>query len=89
MAGRFESKLVSGSPVGGRPAGLIRLLFKRNKRHVVIAVHERDLFDCLTLELSPACRGDELISIELGERATGGDQAVTRLVWAPDVAVGR
>jgi exonuclease SbcC len=62
---------------------------KRKKRQVIIAVRERDLFDCLTLELSPACRGDELISIELGERATEGDQTVTRLVWAPDFAVGQ
>lgn len=68
-------------------AALIRLLSKQNDRQVIIAVHERELFDYLALELSPAYEGDELITIELGERATDDDQGVTRHRWAPDVAI--
>jgi hypothetical protein len=34
-------------------------------RQVVIAVHERALFDYLTRELSPAFPGDSLIAIEI------------------------
>lgn len=68
-------------------AGLIRLLAKRNGRQVIIAVHDRELFDYLALELSPAYEGDELITIELGERAADEDQGVTRHVWAPDHAI--
>jgi exonuclease SbcC len=68
-------------------AGLIRLLAKQNSRQVVIAVHERELFDYLTLELSPAYEGDELITIELGERALDEDEGITRHTWAPDPAI--
>lgn len=68
-------------------AGLIRLLAKQNNRQVIIAVHDRELFDYLALELSPAYEGDELITIELGERAADEDQGITRHKWAPDHAI--
>ncbi|OHV00236.1 hypothetical protein BKN37_18425 [Mycobacterium talmoniae] len=68
-------------------AGLIRLLAKQNERQVVVAVHERELFDYLSLELSPAYEGDELITIELGDRAREEDQGITRHVWTPDPAI--
>lgn len=68
-------------------AGLIRLLAKRNERQIIVAVHERELFEYLTLELSPAYEGDELITIELGGRATEEDRGVTRHVWTPDPAI--
>ena len=68
-------------------AGLIRVLAKQHHRQVVIAVHERELFDYLTLELSPAYEGDELITIELGERATDEDEGITRHTWTPDPAI--
>jgi exonuclease SbcC len=68
-------------------AALVRLLSKQNDRQVIIAVHERELFDYLALELSPAYEGDELITIELGERATDEDQGITRHFWAPDIAI--
>lgn len=68
-------------------AGLIRVLAKQHHRQVVIAVHERELFDYLALELSPAYEGDELITIELGERATDEDEGITRHTWTPDPAV--
>ncbi|MEZ0357987.1 AAA family ATPase [Mycobacterium sp. SA01] len=68
-------------------AGLIRLLAKQNGRQVIVAVHERELFDYLNLELSPAYEGDELITIELGERAVEEDRGITRLSWTPDPAI--
>ena len=34
-------------------------------RQVVIAVHERALFDYRTLQLSPDCPGDSLIAIDI------------------------
>lgn len=53
-------------------AALIRALSKDLNRQVVIAVHERELFDYLTLELSPAFEGDELITIRLGDPDADG-----------------
>ncbi len=46
-------------------AALLRTLSKSVGRQVVIAVHERALFDYLTLELSPAFPGDSLITVEI------------------------
>ena len=69
-------------------AGLLRVLSKRLDRQVVIAVHERELFEYLALELSPAYEGDELITIELGPSAgSTADNSITRIAWAPDAAV--
>jgi exonuclease SbcC len=68
-------------------AGLIRMLAKRHDRQVIIAVHERELFQYLCLELSPAFEGDELISIELGARQEDEDGGVIRHSWAPDDAI--
>ena len=68
-------------------AGLMRVLAKHHERQVIIAVHERALFEYLALELSPAFEGDELITIELGDRSEDDDQGITRLTWAPDTAI--
>jgi exonuclease SbcC len=68
-------------------AGLIRVLSKHHARQVVIAVHERELFQYLALELSPAYQGDELITIELGPRSEDDDHGVTRYAWSPDSAI--
>lgn len=68
-------------------AGLIRVLAKQHERQVIIAVHERELFDYLAFELSPAYEGDELLTIELGERSLDQDRGITRHVWAPDSAI--
>lgn len=68
-------------------AGLIRVLAKHHKRQVVIAVHERELFEYLSLELSPAYEGDELLTIELGDRADDERERVTRHSWHPDLAI--
>ena len=68
-------------------AGLIRVLSKHHKRQVIIAVHERELFQYLALELSPAFQGDELITIELGPRSEDEDRGITRHAWSPDSAI--
>ncbi|ANK77433.1 hypothetical protein FA04_32915 (plasmid) [Ensifer adhaerens] len=52
-------------------AALIRTLSKQMNRQIVLAVHERSLFDYLCLELSPAFPGDRLNVIELGRNTTG------------------
>lgn len=64
-------------------AALLRTLSKQMKRQVVIAVHERSLFDYLCLELSPAFEGDRLNVIELGRNAIG--QTISR--WDPKLFV--
>ena len=68
-------------------AALIRVLARQHERQVIIAVHERELFDYLALELSPAYEGDELLTIELGERSLDSDRGVTRHVWRGDAAI--
>jgi exonuclease SbcC len=68
-------------------AGLMRVLSKQHGRQIVIAVHERELFDYLALELSPAFDGDELITIELGALPGDGGAGINRIAWAPDSAI--
>jgi exonuclease SbcC len=68
-------------------AALIRMLAKKHDRQVIIAVHERELFQYLCLELSPAFEGDELITIELGHRQDDEDGGVIRHVWSPDASI--
>lgn len=46
-------------------ASLLRTLSKEHGRQVMIAVHDRQLFDYLKLELSPAYPGDSLLTLEL------------------------
>lgn len=58
-------------------AALLRTL-KRENRQVFVAVHDRQLFDYLALELSPTVNGDRLITVELGRTAEG----MTTSHWA-------
>ena len=52
-------------------AALLRTLTKQHGRQLVIAVHERPLFEYLTLELSPAQEGDRLAAIDLSSSSDG------------------
>jgi len=52
-------------------AALLRTLSKEHGRRIVIAVHERALFDYLALELSPARPDDRLITVELNSSPEG------------------
>lgn len=61
-------------------AALLRTL-KREGRQVILAVHDRQLFDYLALELSPTFNGDRLITVELGRSADG----MTTAQWTPAV----
>jgi exonuclease SbcC len=53
-------------------AALLRTLSKEHGRQVMIAVHDRQLFDYLKLELSPAYPYDRLLTLELS-RSTRRD----------------
>ena len=46
-------------------AALLRTLSKEHNRQIVIAVHDRQLFEYLRLELSPSTPNDSLITLEL------------------------
>lgn len=63
-------------------AGLIRVIARQHDRQVVVAVHERALFEYLALELSPAYQGDELITLQLGD--AGESWTWHRHSWEPD-----
>lgn len=69
-------------------AALLRTLSKQHGRQIVVAVHEKPLFDYLALELSPAFQSDRLITIDIG-RAADGKTVIDYepKVWVPDLAV--
>jgi exonuclease SbcC len=69
-------------------AALLRTLSKEHGRQIIIAVHEKPLFDYLCLELSPAFDGDRLITLELG-RAANGESVPNTVVreWKQDLAI--
>ncbi len=56
-------------------AALLRTLSKSHNRQIIIAVHDRALFEYLTLELSPAFPDDQLITLELGRSDSGASLA--------------
>lgn len=69
-------------------AALLRTLSKQLGRQVIIAVHEKPLFDYLCLELSPAFAGDRLITVELGRTANGDSVAACEVRdWKQDLAI--
>jgi exonuclease SbcC len=53
-------------------AALLRTISKEHGRQIIIAVHDRQLFEYLKLELSPAYPEDSLLAIELS-RGVGRD----------------
>jgi exonuclease SbcC len=69
-------------------AALLRTVAKQHDRQIILAVHEKALFDYLNLELSPAFEGDSLITVELGRTANGDSLAIPKVIpWAPDKAL--
>lgn len=60
-------------------AALLRTLSKQHDRQIIIAVHEKSLFDYLSLELSPAFLDDRLITVEIGRTLT--DETTAQ--WMP------
>jgi exonuclease SbcC len=69
-------------------AALLRMLARTPGRQIILAVHDRALFDYLTLELSPAFEADRLITIEISRNLAGDSLATpTVLVFKPDEAI--
>jgi exonuclease SbcC len=69
-------------------AALLRTLSRQHGRKIIMAVHERPLFEYLALELSPAFAGDRLITVEISRSQTGTSLAEpTYRDWAPDSIV--
>ena len=69
-------------------AAMLRTLSKRSGRSVVIAIHERPLYEYLALELSPAFTEDKLITVELSRNASGNTIAkATHHIWQEDRAI--
>jgi exonuclease SbcC len=52
-------------------ASLLKNLSKDHGRQIVIAVHDRELFDYLSFELTPAFEGDRLITIKMSRGRDG------------------
>jgi exonuclease SbcC len=52
-------------------AAVLRTLARQLGKRIIIAVHERALFDYLALELSPAQPGETLITIEMTRNPDG------------------
>ncbi|MBI5760910.1 MAG: hypothetical protein HZA46_20500 [Planctomycetales bacterium] len=67
-------------------AGLLRAIVQQAGRQLVIAVHERQLFDYLRLELGPTRPNECLIAIELSRDPQNLSVRVqhTQHAWQPD-----
>jgi len=61
-------------------AALLRTLSTQHGRQIVIAVHERPLYEYLALELSPSRPGDQLVTIELERSPNGATRAHQEVV---------
>lgn len=69
-------------------AALLRMVSKGLNRQIILAVHDRALFDYLTLELSPAFENDRLITVELSRTVDGKSIATPQLLtYKPDKAI--
>lgn len=69
-------------------AALLRTISKQHGRQVIMAVHEKPLFDYLALELNPAFEDDRLITVELGRSAVGETWSQYKYVtWRRDPAI--
>lgn len=66
-------------------AALLRTLSRQRERQIIIAVHEKPLFDYLALELSPAYEGDRLVTIELSRSHDQNTECRYKMnTWNPD-----
>jgi DNA repair protein SbcC/Rad50 len=59
-------------------AALLRTLSKEHGRQIIIAVHDRQLFEYLRLELSPAYQDDSLLTLELSRSARRDTMCISR-----------
>ena len=66
-------------------SALLRSFARDLGRQVVVAVHERSLFEYLSLELAPARVGEALVTIELAREPSQDTQThVQRIEYRPD-----
>ncbi|WP_169193744.1 AAA family ATPase [Devosia sp. MC1541] len=69
-------------------AALLRTLSKEHGRQIIIAVHDRQLFEYLRLELSPAFPEDSLITLEMTRSQDRDSQCFsTRYGFVEDTAL--
>lgn len=69
-------------------AALLRTLSRQGGRQIIIAVHEKPLFDYLALELTPASAHDRLITIELSREEGKDTEIIPNIItWNPDVVL--
>jgi exonuclease SbcC len=69
---------------------LLRALMTQIGRQIIVAVHDRDLFDYLSLELAPLEQGRRLISVEIQRTGAESDVQILQRTkeWAPTVRFG-
>lgn len=68
-------------------AALVRQLTVDHDRQVVIALHQRELFEYLAFELAPASPSDQLLKIELDRRGGASQIEWERLTFLADEAI--
>jgi len=68
-------------------ASLVKQLIRTNQRQVIIAVHERKLFDYLALELSPASPDEQLLTVVLDRTYEQSVISHERVRYAEDMAL--
>jgi exonuclease SbcC len=68
-------------------ASVLRAIVREAGRQLLIAVHERALYEYLCLELGPSRPTDALLAIELSRESEQGDVAVRheRRIWKEDL----
>lgn len=69
---------------------MLRALMTQLGRQIVVAVHDRDLFEYLCLELTPIEQGRRLITIELQRIGAESDVQIVQKSkeWAPTIRFG-
>jgi exonuclease SbcC len=68
-------------------ASLVKQLTRQHGRQVVLAVHQRELFEYLKLELTPAAADQSLVAVSLDRSHGVTDVAIERIVYEPDDAL--
>lgn len=68
-------------------AALLKRVIREEKRQVIIAVHQRELFDYLALELTPAREGEHLIAVEVQRDRHGTRIEVQRQSYVAETAL--
>jgi exonuclease SbcC len=69
-------------------AALLRTLSRQLGRQVVLAVHERSLFEYLRLELSPSASGATLITVELERHGQADTECRSSVVrWEEELSI--